>query len=520
MKIARTRNATRNMIFGIVLKLYQTILPFAMRTVMVYALGVEYLGLNSLFTSILQVLNLAELGVDSAMVFSMYKPIVDEDNDQICALMNLYRLYYRIIGAAILVIGLAICPFIPKLITGNVPSDINVYVLYILNLLATVFTYWLFAYRNSILQAYQRADVVSKVTIVTDTVKYFFQICALCLIKNYYWYVIAILFTQILANIVTAIFSKKLYPQYKPSGKLPKEEIKAINRKIKDLFTAKLGGTIVNSADTIVISAFLGLKVLAIYQNYYYIMTSVMGFITILLSSCTAGIGNSILTESNEKNYRDFETFAFMEIWVAGMCVCCFLNLYQPFMYLWMGEDNMLTFGCIVLMCVYFYLYVTNRYMCIYKDAAGIWHEDRFRPLISAGVNLIINLILVQFIGILGIILSTVISYILITIPWLMHNVMHTIFKRPVWPFLRNCLFYTGAIAIASACTFFLCQNLADNSLAFLGLRLLISVVISNLILFVLLRKSPQFLDAMDIFDRVTKNRIHKITDLMRKGLQ
>ena len=199
------------MVFGIILKIYQILLPFLFRTVIVYTLGVNYLGLNSLFTSILQVLNLAELGVGSAMIFSMYKPIAEDDEKKICALMNLYRKYYNIIGLVILVIGILLTPFIPKLINGEVPKEINIYILYIMNLIATVLSYWLLAYRNSVLQAHQRLDVSSKITIVTDSFKYFFQLVALYFCKNYYLYVLAILITQLVNNIITAHMAKKMY---------------------------------------------------------------------------------------------------------------------------------------------------------------------------------------------------------------------------------------------------------------------------------------------------------------------
>ena len=305
-RLDRKKNATRNIIFGIILKAYQIIVPFIMRTVMIYIMGVQYLGLNSLFTSILQVLNLAELGVGSAMIYSMYKPIAEDDNARICALMGLYRSYYRVIGIVIAVIGGILTPFIPRLISGDVPDDINIYVLYLLNLGATVLSYWLFAYKNSILQAHQRTDVVSKVTLATNTIQYVFQILVLCLLKNYYWYVIVMLLTQAITNIATAIIADKLYPEFKPSGKIPVKEVEKINQRIKDLFTAKLGSVVIGSADTIVISTFLGLTSLAIYQNYYFIMNSICGFITVIFTAITAGIGNSLVTESAEKNYNDF----------------------------------------------------------------------------------------------------------------------------------------------------------------------------------------------------------------------
>src|SRR5574344_1004694 len=264
MQINRTKNATRNIIFGTILKIYQILLPFVIRTVIIYVLGIEYVGLNSLFIAVLQVLNLAELGVGSAMVFSMYKLLVEDDDDTISALMQLYKFYYRIIGAVILIVGLVLLPFIPKLISGDIPKDINIYLLYLLNLFATVLTYWLCAYKSSILQAFQRNDLISKVTIITDTIKYILQIGLLFIFSNYYYYVIVIIATQIGTNIFTAYIADRYYPQYKPKGQLPKEKILMINRRIKDLFTSKLGGIVVNSADSVVISAFLGLKVLAI----------------------------------------------------------------------------------------------------------------------------------------------------------------------------------------------------------------------------------------------------------------
>lgn len=519
MKIERTRNAKRNMIFGIGLKLYQILIPFAMRSFIVYCLGVEYLGLNSLFTSVLQVLNLAELGVGNAMVFSMYKPIAEDNEIAICALMNLYKWYYRVIGGVVCAVGIFLTPFIPKLIKGEVPFNINIYILYLLNLGATVLTYWLFAYRNSILQAHQRMDVVSKITIITDTVKYSLQLLALFCLKNYYYYVIAILITQVVSNIMTAIGSKKMYPQYDARGKIPKQTVKVINGRIRDLFTAKLGATIVNSADTIVISTYLGLTMLAIYQNYYYIMISVIGFLCVFLNACTAGIGNSLVTESVEKNYRDFKKFGLMVSWVAGICVCCFLNLYQPFMTLWMGTENLLSMNCVVLMCIYFYLYILNHYMCTYKDSAGMWHEDRFRPFVASITNLILNLVLVRYIGIFAIILSTVLSYVLVTIPWLMHNLFSVVFKCSLNEYLQIFLRNTGVTIIAAIISYCVCYFLPQYGIFTVVIRLIVCIIIPNVVFIILLGKGEDYYGALEMVDRLTNNRLFILTNKLRKGI-
>ena len=367
MKIERTKNATRNIIFGVILKAYQIIVPFLMRTAMIYLMGIQYLGLNSLFTSILQVLNLAELGVGSAMIYSMYKPIAEDDNAMICALMKLYKTYYTVIGWIIAIIGCILTPFVPRLISGDIPSDVNIYVLYIINLGATVLSYWLYAYKNSILQAHQRTDVVSKVTLATSTIQYLLQLFVLWAFKNYYLYVIVMLATQAITNVATAIAADKLYPQFRPKGLVEEKERKAINGRIGDLFTSKIGGIIYDSADTIVISSFLGLTVLAVYQNYFYILNAINSLIVVVFSACTAGIGNSIVVETKEKNYKDLNTFTFIICWGAGFCSVCLLCLYQPFMELWVGEDLMLSFSAVICFVVYFFIRQLNSLFNMYN---------------------------------------------------------------------------------------------------------------------------------------------------------
>ena len=387
MKLERTKNATKNIAAGLFLKAYQMIMPFLIRTAMIYFMGVQYLGLNSLFSSVLHVLNLAELGVGAAMVFSMYKPIAEDDTATICALMGLYRRYYRIIGLIIGAVGVALTPVVPHLISGEVPSELNIYVLYWLNLGATVLTYWLFAYRSCILQAHQRTDLANIVVIVTNTVQYALQLAVILWLKDYYLYVIVLLMTTVLNNILTAAVAARKYPQYKPAGTLPAAQVKQINGKIRDLFTGKLGSVVLGSADTIVISAFLGLSVLAIYQNYYFIMSAVIAVIEILMGSIRAGLGNSFVTETREKNFRDLEKFTFLFMWAIGAGTCCFLGMYQPFMEIWVGRELMLGWPEVICFAIYFYVFALNKLLNVYKDAAGLWHEDRFRPLITAAVN-------------------------------------------------------------------------------------------------------------------------------------
>lgn len=508
MKIERTKNATRNMAFGWIKSIYSLLIPFVTRTVMIRVLGIQYLGLNSLFTSILSVLNLAELGVGSAMVFSMYKPIAEDDTKKICALMRLYKLYYRVIGVVIAVAGVIILPFIPKLIKGDVPADINIYVLYILNLGTTVLTYWLFAYKNCLLSAHQRNDIAAKISMAVSTITTILQLLTLCLTHNYYIYLIVALLMGIVNNITTAVIVSKMYPNYHPQGKLDTLEVKEINQRVADLFTSKVGTIVVNSADTIVISAFLGLTVLALYQNYYYIMNSIRSFITVIFSACTAGIGNSIVLETKEKNFNDLKKFLFIICWLDGFCSCCLLCLYQPFMKIWMGESNMLEYKVVVCIVIQFFIMEINQLLNLYKDAAGLWHEDRFRPLVTAFTNLGMNLLMVQFIGLYGIMLSTILSMLFVGMPWLLKNLFSVLFDRSNLKILLAKLFKYVIVSVASCCACLLiCNNINLGDWMTLLIRLVVCCMVPNILYLIIYYRTDEFREALKLADKITKNK-------------
>ncbi len=494
MKYNRTKNATRNMFFNLIMKVYSLAVPFLIRTLFIYIMGVQYMGLNSLFTSILSVLSLAELGVGSAMVYSMYKPLAEDDVDTVCALMNLYKTYYRIIGLVILTLGLALTPFLKYIIKDELPADINLYVLYFLNLASTVVTYWLFAYKNCIIGANQRGDISAKISLITSTLTYLLQIIVLLAFHNYYLYISVSIVTGIISNLVTAIVADRMFPQFKAKGDLPKEKVKEVNKRVRDLFTSKLGAVVVQSSDTVVISAFLGLAVLTQYQNYYFIMTSVAGFISIISGSMTSIIGNSIVAESWEKNYRDFRVLLFIIAWIAGVCSACFLCLYQPFMELWMGKALLLDFGVVICFCLYFFTYEINKVLNLYKDASGMWHSDRFRPLILSLMNLGLNLATVKAFGLYGIILSTVLPIIFVGYPWLTINLGHEIFQpKTIKNLFYKILIYFLVAAVISGITYAICSLITLPLIPTLIVRALICCVIPNILLLLLFIRTADF---------------------------
>ena len=487
MKINRKKNAISGTIFGIILKVTQIVFLFVIRTVFIKTLGAEYLGLNSLFVAVLQVLNLAELGVSSALVFSMYRPIAEDDSEKICQLMNLYKKYYRIIGFLILVVGILLFPFLPYLISGNVPSDVNLYVIYSMNLVATVLSYWLFAHRNSLFVAHQRNDIICIITIIVNLCMYGFQTASLLIFKDYYLFLSCTILAQIALNIITAIVSRKYYPAYNPHGSVSKEEQKSINAKVRDVFTSKIGSVINNSADSLVISSYFGLELLAIYQNYYYIISALMAIFSIFFTACTAGIGNSLLVNGNEQNRKLLYNINHIVFAAICFCCCCFVSICQPFMELWVGEGLMLDFSFVLLFALYLFAEEAPRTLIVFKDAGGIWQHDRFRPLLSASVNLALNIILSRIIGLYGIIISTIAAFLLVSLPWVVVNINNRLFKIDVKKYVVRFLIYTLVIAFCILISYYFSSFITlGNVLVNIGLRIIVSGMLS-IFVFVLL---------------------------------
>lgn len=485
MIVERKKNAVRGTFWGIIYRIVQIIFPFFIRTIFIHTLGVGYLGLNSLFSSILQVLNLAELGISSALVFSMYQPIVENNTEKLCQLMNLYKKYYRIIGLIVLIIGLILLPFLPYLIRGRVTLAVNIYVLYVMHLASTVASYWLFAYRNSLFQAHQRVDIVTIIQIVVNICMYIMQAIILLIFQNYYLYLSLTVIAQIMINIITAIVSKQFYPDYVPKGDLSRIERKTINQKVRDLFTAKIGSVINNAADSIVISSFLGLEMLAIYQNYYYIISALMSLFSIFFASCTAGIGNSLIVKSKEMNRQLLYNINHITFLAINYCCTCFVSMCQPFMKMWVGEKYELPFSFVILFAIYLFAEEAPRTLIAFKDAGGIWRHDRFRPLLSALFNLSLNLILTPIIGLYGIIISTIAAFLLVSLPWIIVNINKRLFEINILSYLKRLISYIVVIVISSGVSFLINDRIrVGNNWIELLLRFIVATVISITIYF------------------------------------
>ena len=494
MTRSRTRNAKRNMVSGFINKALSLLLPFISRTVIIRTIGIEYLGLGSLFSSILQVLSLAELGFSSAIVFSMYKPLEVKDTAAIRALLSFYRRVYRIVGAVILVAGFALMPFLPHLIHDAVPSDINLYWLYVIYLVSTVFSYFGFAYKSSILTADQRQDIINNINTGLCVVVYILQIALIVVFRNYYYYAGILIVSTVANNIIVAVVAKKWYPDYFCEGDLDPAEKKRITTQIKGLAIGKFAKTARNSLDSIVLSAFCGLVDVAIYNNYYYIFNAILGFITIILTSISAGVGNSIVAESLDKNYADFKKFHFYISWIGSWCTICLLCLYQPFREIWAGKDLKATDLVMVLFCVYFYITQLGQTRAVYAASAGLWWEFRWLEIGEMLANLSLNIILGYFLGMLGILLATIITVYLFSVVGVSNLTFRHFFKRKSREYHLANLLNLAVTVFVGAVTYVLCSLFSvGNPIFLLAIKALVCAAFPNLAFLALSRLNREY---------------------------
>lgn len=495
MELSVVRNAKRNMFFGILNRIVALLCPFATRTVIQYVLGEQYLGLSSLFSSILSVLSLTELGFGSAIIYSMYKPVAEGNTELVNALLNFYRRVYATVGFVILMIGLILIPFLPHLITGAYPTDISLTVLYLVYLGNTVVSYFMYAYMSSLIVVYQRDDINSRTNMFVTLLLAASQIFMLIRFHNYLLFSLMMPVFTVVNNIRIALVVKKMFPQYHCEGKVSREMLQDIKKQTVGTFVSRVCQVTRNSFDSICTSAFLGLAVTAMYNNYYYIMSSVISISAIFPTSLTGGIGNHVVTRSREENFTELKNIDFVYMWFSGWCMICILCLSQPFMQLWMGENMMLPDSVVVLLCIYFYLLKVGDLRSIYSTVNGLWWYQRWGSVIEALANIVLNIVLAKLWGIHGIILATILTILFVHTLWSVQIVFkHYFGKKYIWDYFKYHMVYAIITAMLAVITRIMCGFIPEcGKIGDLVLRAVVCVVLPNVFYVLLYHKLSEF---------------------------
>ena len=504
---SRTHNTLRNIISGLINRGIMILLPFINRTAILWLLGAEFTGLTGLFTSVLSVLSLAELGFNSAIVYSLYEPMAKRDETTICALVTLFRRVYHIIGTVILIGGLCILPFISRFIHGNYPSAINIYILFGMYLANAVISYYLFAYKAVLLTADQRQDIINNIRTTVHIITYLIQLVVLIATRNFYMYVLIAILSTIGNNLLIQYITLKRYSFFKRLAQVPKMPA-ALKKQIYGLAINKLSDTCRNSFDSIIISSFLGLTATAIYGNYYYVYSALYGVMMVIANSMGASVGNCIVKKDTAYNYNQLLLFSLLFTGLLA-CVCsCMACLYQPFMQLWAGESLLLPTTSMLLFCLYFYVINLNNIRNQYVSGTGLWWKLKGPYVVEAIGNLGLNIVLGKLYGINGILWATIITIFCFNFLWRTDILFHNYFKGySQLRFLGEQFYYALVTILCVGCTYGLCIVLFTQNtvLSLLG-RGALCALIAPLIFIAAVCFMPRFKQAQLFIDQILTN--------------
>lgn len=445
----RIQKSAKNIVSGVVFRLVSILTAFIVRTVFIKCLGNEYLSVNGLYSSILSMLSLAELGFGTAMVYSMYKPLADRDYEKLAQLMDLYKKAYSIIGKVILVAGLCLVPFLDLLIK-NKPDIPGLTFYYLLFLGNSVISYWFFAYRSSVLQADQRASVISNYSSVFNLIKTVLQIVVLLVFHNFTIYLLTQIVCTILQNTALALKVKKDYPIFGKHTKseLPAAEKKKIFSDVRALMIQKVSFRVLNTSDSLIISAFVGINWVGLLSNFILVEEAVVAVLSQIFGAITASMGNFFAKESKEDGYRLFQRLDFMNHWLYGFSAIALVTLLNPFVELWLGKDYTVDQIVVVALCTRFFVEGYMNLMSSMRSTMGLFTQGKYLPLLVAALNIGLSIGLSYPLGIAGVLFATPLSRCIINV-WYMPLVIHRDgFNKKVSPFYGKLLAKVALLSV------------------------------------------------------------------------
>lgn len=446
--MGRVQSAVKNIAFGQIGNLITQLLNFVLRTVFIAHLGDTLNGVNALYTSILSVLSMAELGIGTALNYSLYKPVAGKDYETIKSYMRFYKKAYRVIGIVIAVVGLVISPFLPWLVKqpeGVTLRDLTLY--YYIFLFNTVSSYFV-AYKYSLVNAEQKNYIQTNILTVTKMITVSLQIIVILVTGNFYIYLLTAAGVELIQKIFVSIYLDRRYPYLKDKEvrKLSKEETGEIATKTKALVFHKVGDVARLQTDSMIISGFINVTITGFVDNYNMVLNSIANVVNIFFNSVLSSFGNLIATESRERQYQLFKVYRFAACWIYGFTAVGFSLLLTPFIILWQGEGRTLAYTVVICILIDFYFKGERIVLSNFKTAAGVFEQDKYLALIQGVVNLIISIVLVQRIGLVGVYIGTIVSGLIanITKPVIIYKV---ILDRPVKGYFLDFIKYVAVIA-------------------------------------------------------------------------
>lgn len=510
MSKTRTENAIRNVKTGFIVQLINKIMAFVVRTVFIKCLNNEYLGVNGLFTNVLTILSFAELGIGTAIIFNMYKPIADNDKEKIKTLMSLYKKTYNIIGFIVFFLGLMVIPFMNIIVKDAPNIKENLILIYILFLINTSSSYF-FTYKKSIIIAHQKQSIINNIDSIFYLIKSAIEILFLVITKNYIIYLIIQIGGTILENFYLSYTANNMYPYLKEKNvkKLNREESKTIFSNVKALVIYKFGGVIMNGTDNILISSLINVATVGIVSNYNLIILSVKSILSSALNGITASVGNLNAIGNKEQKEKIYYDLTFIYYLIYSLCTISFIVLLNPFIKIWLGNSYILHVSISISLAISFFIDGMRQTGFIYRTTLGLFQKAKSTPNIAAITNIVLSIALCKLWGLVGIFIATSIAQ-LVSYSWIdTHLIYKYEFKKSPKDYYKKYILYFITFTIELLISLLLCNFIKINMYIDFVLKILVALLIPNIINLIIYRKSSEYETLNKKFIKPILNKLH-----------
>lgn len=489
--MTRTEHSIRNLRFALIFQVLALVTAFFTRRVFVSILSQEYLGLDGTFSNILVTLSLAELGLGDAILFSLYKPLAENDKPKLRALMDFYRKAYRVIGISVAVLGCALAPFLPRLI-HDFPDLPHVYLIYFLFVANNALTYF-FVYKQSLILADQRRYLVTMWRYGLWTVLYLLQALFLWFTHQYLIYLVLQLGETLLENWILAREADKLYPFLRERSKpLDRQTKQTIVRNTRAMFLHKLGGAVVFNTDNLLISYFIGVVSVGLYSNYLLVIKGLRNVYKMIFAAFSGSVGNLGATENSAAALRVYRRMNFAGSWMMGWFSICLLVLFNPFLRLWVGEDYLFSSDIVFLIVLNFYVTGMREVNLTFQNGYGLFWRMRYKSVFEAVINLAVSLALVKPLGITGIFIGTFVSTML-TCFWVEpYLLFRYVFEQPLYKYFLQYAAFSVLTVTTGWLTWHLCTLLPGIGLLSFAAKTLVCGSIPTLVFLLIFHRTEE----------------------------
>lgn len=501
----RTKNSIKNIYISILTQIIITLLGFISRKVFIDSLGTEYLGVNGLLTNVLSMLSLVEGGIGSSIVYNLYKPLAENNQPKVIALVQLYKKIYGVLAIVIFLLSLTLYPFLGVFMKSE-STITSINIIYFIFVAKNMISY-LNAHKWSLINADQKGYVLAKYNLVFNIITTISKIIILMLTKNYILFLLIETGIFIIQNLWNGKIVNQRYTYIKTKKKysIEREVKNNLITNVKALFLHNIGSYCVFGTDNILISAFISVKAVGLYSNYTMIIGQLSSLLTPIIGGIGASVGNLIAIESKEKNYEVFNVIYLINFWIYGVCAIFLYNLLEPFINWWLGEGLLLDKLTFIIILINFYISGMRSSVITFKTKAGIFNNDKYVPLIEAVINLGSSIILVKYFGLAGIFMGTTISTI--TLPlWIQSKLVYNnVFNKSVNQYFKKYFLYLGLTIIIGLLTTVLSNIITITGIIGLVFKGVICVTVPNIILVLIFYRTDEFKYILNIIKNILR---------------